>query len=85
MFAAWVGFLVTAINLLPMGQLDGGHIARGLFGDNAKWISHGCAIVLLLLSLFYEGWIFFFLLVLLLGLRHPDRSTIPRSSISALR
>ncbi len=71
MFAAWVGFLVTAINLLPMGQLDGGHIARGLFGDNAKWISYGCAIVLLLLSLFYEGWIFFVLLVLLLGLRHP--------------
>ena len=36
--AAWVGFLVTAINLMPIGQLDGGHIARAAFGEaHERW------------------------------------------------
>ena len=71
-FAAWVGFLVTAINLLPAGQLDGGHIARGLFGDGARYISYVTGVALFVLAVFYyEGWILFALLVFFLGLRHP--------------
>ncbi len=32
MFAAWLGFLITFLNLLPAWQLDGGHMARSLYG-----------------------------------------------------
>lgn len=71
-FAAWVGFLVTAINLLPAGQLDGGHISRGLLGKNAKYLSYATGAILIVASLFiYSGWLLFALLVVLLGLRHP--------------
>jgi membrane-associated protease RseP (regulator of RpoE activity) len=38
-FAAWVGFLITAINLLPIGQLDGGHIAKALLGERHETLS----------------------------------------------
>ncbi len=70
-FAAWVGFLVTAINLLPAGQLDGGHIARGLLGDKSKYLSYATVFMLLVLGLFYSGWLIFALLIVFLGLKHP--------------
>jgi len=69
--AGWVGILVTAINLLPAGQLDGGHVFRALLGDRARWVSYGAVALLLFLGLFYNGWIIFAVLILLLGLRHP--------------
>lgn len=71
-FAAWVGFLVTAINLLPVGQLDGGHIARGLLGENAKYLGYVTFGALMLAAALYGGWLVFALIVLLLGLRHPS-------------
>jgi len=70
-FAAWVGFLVTAINLLPAGQLDGGHVVRGLLGDKAKYLSYATVGLLLVLGLYYTGWLIFAMLILFLGLRHP--------------
>jgi len=71
-FAAWAGFFVTAINLIPAGQLDGGHIARGLFGPYAKYVSFAAVAVLIILgALFYLGWLFFALLIFILGLNHP--------------
>jgi membrane-associated protease RseP (regulator of RpoE activity) len=69
--AGWVGILVTAINLLPAGSLDGGHIYRALLGDRASWVSYAAAFGLFALSIFYLGWAIFGVLVLLLGLRHP--------------
>ena len=71
-FAAWVGFFVTAINLLPAGQLDGGHIAQGLLGDKAKYLSYATGALLIVLSfVLYSGWLLFAMLVVLLGLTHP--------------
>ncbi len=69
--AGWVGILVTAINLLPAGQLDGGHVARALFGERARFVSYAAVVLLFGLGLFYVGWLFFGILVLFLGLRHP--------------
>jgi hypothetical protein len=63
--------LVTAINLLPAGQLDGGHIAHALFGRNARWFSYGAVGVMLVLGLFSPSWFLFAFLIILLGLRHP--------------
>ena len=70
-FAAWVGFLVTALNLLPAGQLDGGHIARALLGQNAKYASWAAIAALIGLSFFYWSWLLFAMLILFLGAKHP--------------
>jgi membrane-associated protease RseP (regulator of RpoE activity) len=70
-FAAWVGFLVTALNLLPVGQLDGGHVARALLGAKAKYLSWVTVAILVAIGFFYTGWLLFALLILFLGARHP--------------
>ena len=70
-FAAWVGFLVTAINLFPIGQLDGGHVARGLLGKNAKYFSYAFIILLVVLGIYYVSWILFAIIIIILGLTHP--------------
>lgn len=71
-YAAWVSFIVTAMNLLPLGQLDGGHIARGLLGEASKYLSWGVFAFLIVLGiLYFPGWIIFGILGLALGLRHP--------------
>lgn len=69
--ASWVGFVVTAINLLPIGQLDGGHIARALLGERAKYVGYIALGALFVFGIFYPGWLLFALVVLLLGIRHP--------------
>ncbi len=70
--AAWVGLLVTALNLIPVGQLDGGHIAYALFGRYHKRISQVFVFALLPLGVFYwPGWFVWIVLLTLLGTRHP--------------
>lgn len=80
-FAGWVGLFVTAINLLPAGQLDGGHVARGLLGDKSRYLSYITVGALFLLGItVYSGWLLFAVLIFFLGLRHPA----PLNDISKL-
>jgi len=70
--AGWVGLLVTAINLLPAGQLDGGHVFRALLGDQSRYVSYAAVVMLFGIGVFlYQGWIIFAILILFLGMRHP--------------
>ncbi|MBM4294591.1 MAG: site-2 protease family protein [Deltaproteobacteria bacterium] len=74
-FAGWIGLLVTALNLLPVGQLDGGHVAYALFPEHHRRISWVCLILLLLCGLLlWEGWLVWAALLYFLGLRHPPPS-----------
>ncbi len=71
-FAGWIGFFVTSLNLIPIGQLDGGHIAFAFLGGFHRGLSFVLVIVLAVLGFFlWEGWSFWALLMLLFGLRHP--------------
>ncbi|MEM2023094.1 MAG: site-2 protease family protein [Archaeoglobaceae archaeon] len=51
-FAGWVGFFVTFLNMLPVGQLDGGHVARAMFGKKAEIISKSVPPLLIVLGLY---------------------------------
>ncbi len=71
-FAGWVGFLVTALNLMPMGQLDGGHIAYALFGARQRFVSRAFLVLLLILGvIYYQGWLIWAILILIIGVDHP--------------
>jgi membrane-associated protease RseP (regulator of RpoE activity) len=71
--AAWFGLFVTAMNLLPIGQLDGGHVIYALFGPRRAHIISvivfACLIPLGIVL--WPGWLMFGILTLFLGLRHP--------------
>jgi membrane-associated protease RseP (regulator of RpoE activity) len=71
-FAGWIGLLVTALNLMPVGQLDGGHVAYALFPQYHRYISIG-VLGLLAVSglLFWKGWLIWAVLLFFLGWRHP--------------
>ena len=53
-FAGWVGMLITSLNLLPVGQLDGGHIARAISGEKTTYISAAVPLVLMATGVFYS-------------------------------
>jgi Zn-dependent protease len=66
-WAGWAGLLVTAINLIPAGQLDGGHVAYVLFGRKAGKILPFILGALLLLGFVWSGWWLWVILLLVLG------------------
>jgi len=71
LMAGWWGLLITALNLLPVSQLDGGHVAYALLGPRFKyvaWLVFALAAVATLVNLNY---VLMLLLVLLMGLDHP--------------
>jgi membrane-associated protease RseP (regulator of RpoE activity) len=69
--AAWVGLLATALNLLPLGQLDGGHVLYAVAGRRHRRLALVLWLALLGLGLAWLGWVVWCLVILALGLRHP--------------
>jgi membrane-associated protease RseP (regulator of RpoE activity) len=71
--AAWFGLFATALNLLPIWQLDGGHILYSLANEGHRRISIALSLVLIVLGFQWLGWALwgFILLVLTLRFRHP--------------
>lgn len=71
--ASWFGFLVTMLNLLPVGQLDGGHLTHAWFGRRAELLGRVVAAVILVASLLFStSWLVWFLLVtFVVKFRHP--------------
>lgn len=71
--AGWLGFFVTALNLMPLSQLDGGHIVYAALGRGSRkviWLFLAALVVLFLVS-HWPGWLVWVTLALVLGLRHP--------------
>jgi membrane-associated protease RseP (regulator of RpoE activity) len=69
--AAWVGMFATCMNLLPIGQLDGGHILYSFFPQRHRTVSKMLCIALLPLGKLWLGWLVWGLILLWLGRRHP--------------
>jgi membrane-associated protease RseP (regulator of RpoE activity) len=69
--AAWVGMFATALNLLPGGQLDGGHIIYAVAPRAHKWVSRVSVGILALLSVFWIGWLVWAAILGVTGWRHP--------------
>lgn len=70
-FAAWFGFFVTAMNLLPIGQLDGGHVVYAFFNRHQKALSRLFLFLLVPLGFFWPGWLFWGGLMCFIGFSHP--------------
>ncbi|MBI5810739.1 MAG: site-2 protease family protein [Deltaproteobacteria bacterium] len=71
-FAGWIGFFVTAMNLLPIGQLDGGHLVYALLGPRHRAVSIFMVAVLVILGIFtWHGWLLWAALITAIGMRHP--------------
>jgi len=71
-FAAWIGGFVTAMNLIPIGQLDGGHILYALAPKLYRKLSLPLIMGLMLMGYIgWEGWMFWGFLLLILGRHHP--------------
>jgi membrane-associated protease RseP (regulator of RpoE activity) len=70
--AAWVGMFATALNLLPGGQLDGGHITFAVAPRAHKWVTRVTIVVLIVMGKFWPGWWIWALILGLTGMRHPN-------------
>ena len=71
-YAGWIGFFVTAMNLLPIGQLDGGHVVYAVLGRWHRIVSISMVVLLFVLGyMSWPGWYLWGFLTTVLGTRHP--------------
>jgi membrane-associated protease RseP (regulator of RpoE activity) len=69
--AAWFGLLMTALNLMPIGQLDGGHVVYALVRERATLVSRVALAISVVLVYLRPSWLFWFALLLVLSRPHP--------------
>lgn len=88
--AGWFGLFVTALNLLPLAQLDGGHILYAVAGRHQRRIGLVLFVSLAGLSFLWPGWILWAVVVLVMGIAHPptadpaERLDPKRRAVAAL-
>ncbi len=70
--AGWAGLLVTALNLIPAGQLDGGHLLYVLLGKKSSLLLPVILGILILLGFVWPGWWLWALLIFVLGRYHAE-------------
>ncbi len=96
-FAAWFGLLATALNLFPIGQLDGGHISYAVLGRRSTFITLGTIAIAIVLTFFSLSWMVWTVLMIVMlfvfGPRHPttidehvplDRTRLIIAAVAAL-
>lgn len=71
-WAGWVGLLVTFLNLVPAGQLDGGHILYSIFGRRINRVLPIILILMVILGFFWSGWWLWAFLIFLFGRSHAE-------------
>ncbi len=71
-FAAWFGLLVTALNMLPFAQLDGGHVAYAMFGRKHRRAVWPLWVILFLMGFRWTGWWIWAVIALVMGVVHPQ-------------
>lgn len=71
-FAGWIGLLLTALNMLPIGQLDGGHVVFALFGRRQHLIGRLFLLSLVVMGYWWSGWfVWVFLILFVVRVKHP--------------
>jgi len=89
-FAGWAGLMLTGVNLMPVGQLDGGHIVYALLGHHARRLSWAVIFVLVALGFLWQGWFLWAALLFFFSYRRAllmDEITsldLPRQLLAAL-
>ncbi len=70
--AGWWGLVITMLNLMPIGQLDGGHVVYAMFGRRHRWIARGAVFLVAALAVFSSGtWAVWVLIAMIIGVDHP--------------
>ena len=71
--AGWVGLLITGVNMLPVSQLDGGHVTYTLYGRGAHWLARGFMVLVIAYVVYSLAhvWMLMIILVMLIGTDHP--------------